>query len=150
MSELKEMIAELESYIPYQEKTNSAISKASVGWQIEHILLTINKITYAIKKSDPEHYKWQFKLPRIIVFTLKKIPRGRAKAPSIVLPEIFDEKTLTAHLITTKSTIIELEQLDPKKYFLHPYFGNIRLKQTIKFLEIHTNHHLSIIRDIIK
>jgi hypothetical protein len=34
-------------------------------------------------------------------------------------------------------------------FFEHPYFGKLKLKETIRFLEIHTTHHLSIIEDIV-
>ena len=150
MSNLNQLLAEFEQFIPLQHKTNDLISKSSVGWQIEHVLLTINKISEAVKKSDPTKYKWQFKLPRLLVFSMNKIPRGRAKAPSIVTPETFDELSLKQHLSNTLISLQELETLNQKNYFQHPFFGNLKLKQTIKFLEIHTQHHLSIIKDIVK
>ena len=150
MSNLIKLLNEIEQYVPLQQKTNDVISKSSVGWQIEHVLLTINKISEAVNKSDPTQYKWQFKLPRLLVFSMKKIPRGRAKAPSIVTPDSFNESSLIQHLIKTRISIQELETLNPNQYFQHPFFGNLKLKQTITFLEIHTEHHLNIIKDIIK
>jgi hypothetical protein len=36
-----------------------------------------------------------------------------------------------------------------EQYFHHPFFGHLKLNKTIKFLEIHTNHHLQIIHEII-
>jgi len=79
---------------------------------------------------------------KIIVFTRKKIPRGRAKSPKIVIPKKYDELSLEKDC---KNSII-----DKDKYFKHPYFGDLKLDKAIQFLEIHTNHHLEIIHDILK
>ena len=35
-------------------------------------------------------------------------------------------------------------------YFRHLIFGNLNKKRTIRFLQIHTAHHLKIIQDILK
>jgi hypothetical protein len=150
MNKLHEYLNELETKISKQENYNNDISKSNVGWHIEHILLTINMIIEAVQKSNPKNYKWSFKLPRILVFSMNKIPRGRAKSPEVVVPKTYDERTLIEHLKITKIKIQELENLSSDKYFNHPFFGNLKLDKTIKFLEIHTNHHLEIINDIIK
>jgi len=47
-----------------------------------------------------------------------------------------------------KIKLEELRELNPQQFFNHPGFGNLRLKKTIQFLEIHTQHHLKIIEDI--
>jgi len=150
MHNLLKQIKELESKIPNQENYNPEISKSNVGWHIEHILLTNKMILEAVEKSNPADYTWSFKLSRIVVFTMNKIPRGRAKAPKVVVPKTYDEQTLLEHLKIVTAKIQGLENMSSDKYFDHPYFGNLRLNKTIKFLEIHTNHHLEIINDIMK
>ncbi len=150
MHNLLEQIKELESTIPNQEDYNPEISKSNVGWHIEHILLTNKMIIEAVEKSNPADYTWSFKLSRIVVFTMNKIPRGKAKAPKVVFPKTYDEQTLLEHLKIVTEKIQGLENMSSDKYFDHPYFGNLRLNKTIKFLEIHTKHHLEIINDIIK
>jgi hypothetical protein len=150
MNKLLGYLNELETKISKQENHNYDISKSNVGWHIEHILLTINLIIEEVQKSNPENFKWSFKLPRILVFSMNKIPRGRAKSPEIVVPKTYDERTLIEHLKITKFKIQELENTSSDKYFNHPFFGNLKLNKTIKFLEIHTSHHLEIINDIIK
>ena len=150
MNKLLEYLNELETKIANQEDYNHSISKSNVGWHIEHILLTNKMIIEAVEKSNPADYTWSFKLPRIVVFTMNKIPRGRAKAPKVVVPKTYDEQTLLEHLKIVTLKIQEIEKISPDKYFDHPFFGNLRLNMTIKFLEIHTKHHLEIINDIIK
>ena len=151
MEKLKELIQDLESKIQNQEILDPTISKSSVGWHIEHTLLTMNLVIEALQKSNPENYKRTFNLYRILVFTLNKIPRGRARAPKIVQPKVdFNTETLKIHLEKGKTKLAELNTISGKNYFEHPYFGHLTLKPTIKFLEIHTYHHLKIINDIIK
>lgn len=150
MNELQELLNHLESNIPQQTIINPAVSASPVGWHIEHILLTINLIIEALKISNSANYKRRFSIMRILVFTLNKIPRGKARAPRVVQPKVdFNLETLKQHLELVKNKLDELSSIDPNQYFEHPYFGHLKLKPTIKFLGIHTRHHLHIINDII-
>ncbi len=151
MNQIEKQLLELEAKIEQTGILTSSISASSVGWHIEHTLLTINAIIEALKRSDPSQYKWEFSFPKILVFTLNKIPRGRAKAPGQVQPKInFDRATLAAHIEKTRTHLKELDSVSANHYFEHPYFGKLNLKPTLKFLGIHTQHHIDIINDIIK
>ena len=150
MKKLQKYLAELETKIPNLEEYNLTVSKSNVGWHIEHSLLTIERIIEAVQKSNPDNYKWSFKLSRILIFTMNKMPRGRAKAPKVVVPNTYDKQTLLEHLKIVTLKIQEIENISPDKYFDHPFFGNLKLNKAVKILEIHTNHHLEIINDIIK
>ncbi len=151
MKELQKLLDQLETQIIHFDKSKFSISKSNVGWHIEHTLLTLSAITNSLANSNPKDYKWKFNFIRVIVLTMKKIPRGRANAPKVVQPkENYNIDSLKLHLSKTKATIEELNSMAENKYFKHPVFGNIKLKQTIRFLEIHTRHHLDIIKDILK
>lgn len=150
MKKLEELIKDLENKVPKQELINQMVSTSSVGWHIEHTLLTVNLIIEAVKNSNPKDYQWTFNFPRLYVFTMKKIPRGRAQSPASVKPtNNFNIETLENHIYFSKEKLKELDTLKPNNYFEHPFFGKLNLKPTKKFLEIHTNHHIDIINDII-
>lgn len=150
MNNLSVLLNVLESKITKHELMDPAISNASVGWHIEHTLLTINLIVEALKRSDPGNYKWQFNFTRTLVLTIRKIPRGRAKSPKSVQPKInFTRETLQEHIGMAKRKLSELRPLKTNAYFEHPFFGKLNLKPAIKFLNIHTKHHIDIINDII-
>jgi hypothetical protein len=145
------MLNEIERYIPVFEKTNTAVSQSTVGWQVEHTLLVLNGVVEALSRSNPPDYRWRFNFVRTIVLLRKKIPRGRGKAPKRVQPQgDFDIDSLTSHLSKTRENLKRLLTFDKNASFEHPYFGKLNLKNTISFLEIHTQHHLDIIRDIVR
>lgn len=149
MNALKTELSLLESLLPNYSTKNPVISASTVGWHMQHSLLTINAIIAALQKSQPVHFKKRFSFARFIVLSFKTIPRGRAKAPSIVVPQKIDEATLVSCLQETTINLAMLDQLPVNSYFTHPYFGDLKLKQAILFLSIHTRHHLKIINDII-
>jgi hypothetical protein len=94
---------------------------------------------------------------------LWNIIRGDAKArsefltqlygrPDAKLGQIFDKipATVAEGLTETRNSLLELESISNNHYFEHPFLGKLKKKAAIRFLEIHTNHHLKIIEDIIK
>ncbi|MFZ4104139.1 MAG: DinB family protein [Sediminibacterium sp.] len=151
MKNLDAILPELANYIADYNQSNHAISEASVGWHLEHSLLVIKQITATVAQSEPKLYKSKFNVKRFVVFLTKTIPRGKAKAPKVVIPsEEITVDLLQESLKNTYQAITYLKDCEVNQYFMHPFFGQLNKKQTIKFLEIHTQHHLKIIRDILK
>ena len=150
MKKLDELIDDLESFIKYQEKSNPTISEGSIGWHIEHCLLTIDIVVAALRRSVPEQYQPRFNLWKNIIMISKRIPRGRAKAPKSVRPKNdHTMESLKQHISDTKTQIGVFDTLEKNHHFPHPYFGEMNSKQAMKFLRIHTRHHLKIMNEII-
>ena len=87
MNKLNDLITEFDGIVSQQNKSNERISKSTVGWQIKHSLLTLERVIDSIHQSNPSDYSWSFNLPRMVILGLGKIPRGGAKAPKIVQPK---------------------------------------------------------------
>ena len=77
ITKLEELIQLLETKIQVFDTFNQEVSQSNGAWHIEHSLLTINGITDFLVQSNPNNYKWKFNFIRIVVMTMKKIPRGR-------------------------------------------------------------------------
>lgn len=150
MKKLHHLLDELKAYTVTFEKKNVSVSNSTVGWHIEHSLKTIDLIISACKKSELSTYQWKFKLNRFLILdVLQKIPRGKAKAPKVVQPEgDISKESLQIHMEKIYQNLENWEALHENCYFFHPYFGNLNKKATEKFLALHTNHHLKIIKDI--
>jgi hypothetical protein len=151
MNQLQNILLQLENHIPNLEKSNSKISSSSIGWQIDHCLLVINGIVNQLEVSNPSDYRPKFNLPKFIVFTTGKIPRGKARAPKIVMPvDVATADELKSKIELAKTNILKLNSFPTNAHFKHPFFGDINASKTEKFLAIHTKHHLKIIEDILK
>ncbi len=103
MNKLDSLLLDLEKAIPHAMKSKKEVSASNVGWHIEHSLLTLDKITESLANSNPSEYNKKFSLVRLIVFTLKKIPRGKAKSPASVQPSIqYSAESLKKHIAETR------------------------------------------------
>lgn len=149
MRNIEKYLDEIYSYINHEHRLNTAVSTVNVGWHIEHTSLVIIKIIETVTKSNPKKYKWKFNIKRSFVFFLKKFPRGNATAPDIVKPKQIEKTNFPQLLIQTKEALQKLKQADPNQYFRHPIFGDLNKKNTFIMLDIHTRHHLQIVKDII-
>ena len=145
------LINKLENNIDSKDVVNSQVSQVNVSWHLAHSLKVLHNIIKVLQVSNPEDYHWRFNRSRSFVYFLNFIPRGKGKAPKSVIPaEEISKDELHKDIATVRGLLEELQHLDAKSNFTHPYFGQLNLKQTKKFLAIHTKHHLKIIDDIIK
>lgn len=151
MSSLQHLVDQLENAIPKTNTFNFDVSTKHLGWHIEHSLLVINKIVVSVLESNPDHFESKFHLKRSVIFALQIIPRGKVKAPKVVVPSgEITSKSIQENLILTKQYLEKLAALKGNYFFVHPMFDKLNVKQTEKFLYIHTKHHLKIIQDILK
>ncbi len=148
---LEKEIIELKSYFQYRDSMDIKVSEVPIAWHLDHSLRTINEIYKALEASKPESFKRSFNFGRALVLITNKIPRGRAEAPEIVKPpEIISSDSLIFLMKEAENHLKAYEALPKDSFFNHPYLGDFRKKTAKRFLEIHTEHHLKIIRDILK
>ena len=151
MKTLAALVTELENAMPFMEQKNEAVSQVTVGWHIEHSLLALVKMITATEHSNPTEYKKTFNWKRSLVLAMGKIPRGKAKVPSSVKPgDEISEATIKPLLEKAKQKAELFETLSNDRYFTHPVFGDLKLNKARKIIAIHTQHHISIINDILK
>jgi len=143
------LINNLESYVDRCDKINTQISHQNIGWHIAHSCKVINTITQAITQSDPVKANPKFSFKFYFVLLTNNIPRGKAKAPSFVIPaKTITKEEITIEIEQAKNSITSLLKAGRGHYFTHPIFGDLKRNKTLTFLAVHTNHHLKIIKDI--
>ena len=149
---LNNLLAQIEEHIPNKTQINPSVSKSDVGWQLDHALKVINGVCSILIKTDPNNkYKKEFNVIRTVLFALCYIPRGKARAPKVVLPpDVIKEEDLFNQLREAHNHIKAVKPLPKTSHFKHHVFGTLTKQQTLRFLEIHTKHHLKIVNDILK
>ena len=148
---LNNEITALEGMITNSEIKATDVSSKGIDWHLDHSLKAIIVVTKALKKSDPSNYQRKYNLLRSVIFMSGKIPRGKGKAPRSVLPpENILKEDLHLQFDTAIEALNELENLPPASNFKHPYFGQLDLKMSLRFLSLHTNHHLKIMKEILQ
>ncbi len=147
---MKKQFSLITSYLEQGDALNEDVSKSPVIWHLAHAVKVINSISKALRTSNPDDYKPRFNLVGTIVLTAGSIPRGRGKAPKKSQPgNNIDVEELKKYIEVAQEAYADLKNLDPKSHFSHPYFGQLNLKKSRKFIKIHTKHHLKIIKDIL-
>jgi len=148
---LKVEIAALEQMIEHSEISSTQISVKGIDWHIDHSLKAIIQVSKALQRSDPSVFQFKYNLLRSVIFISGKIPRGKGKAPKSVLPpDIILKEDLFLQIKVVNKLLQEMKDLPPDSNFKHPYFGVLNLKMSLRFLDIHTNHHLKIMNEILK
>ena len=151
MNKINNLLSDLEAQIANYSKLNQAVSEGNVGWHITHSCLVIDSVCGAVLKSDPTKFIKKFSIKAFFVLLFNAIPRGKAKAPSFTIPsQELSPASILQSIQASRKCIEALAKAGKNQYFTHPIFGDLNTAVTFKFLAVHTNHHLKIIKDILK
>ena len=121
----------------------------TIGQQIEHCCKVIAGVHTALRPSQPPVPRAKVSLVRRGVFLTGRIPRGRAKAPKNVHPEPAPERAhLESCLQSARDHVEAIRGLEAQAWFRHFVFDVLTRDEALRFLEIHTDHHLRIMADI--
>ncbi|GGG61991.1 DUF1569 domain-containing protein [Epilithonimonas arachidiradicis] len=151
MIKIQDQLQKIESLLPEINKENENVSKASVGWHLEHSLLILNGSLKGLTMTNPENYKPKFSVKKFIFLNFGLIPRGKIKSPKQFIPlETPTKDSIEKLLNLAKERLETVKNLPLESYITHPFLGDLDKKTTLKFLALHTNHHLKIVNDILK
>lgn len=149
INKLAIQLREMQELSEKWEHKNPRISAESVGWHLLHNLQVINGMIAGLAASDPNKYSPKASFTKWLILLTKKIPRGKAQAPKSAVPKHIDKVELDAALDRASLSILNLLNQMPNKFFTHPGFGDLNTRMTKRFLWIHTEHHLKIVRDML-
>jgi Protein of unknown function (DUF1569) len=133
----------------FANEKNEKISAWTVGMQAHHSLLAANVILGTLLESVPGEREEGRSLKRTVIMKLGKIPRGRGKSPDAAIPsEDISREELEKLLAAAQEKLKQTENTAPDAWWEHFIFGVMTRDTALKFLNIHTEHHLSLIDDI--
>lgn len=149
---LQKEFDQLNHYLEKGDIQNPSVSKKGIYWHVDHCFRILETVPDALRDSKKEDFAPKSSFFKWVIMNFKWIPRGKGRSPKQVLP---DEDHLTLEEIKKRSDqayhqVNSMAQLPDWTHFRHPLFGSFNKKDTVKFLKIHTRHHLKIMRDIIK
>ena len=151
MKEIIIQLQKIESLLSKIDVTNEKVSKASVGWHLEHLLLILNSSLKGLTMTDPKDYKPKSSLKKFVFLNFGLIPRGKINAPKQFFPlEIPTQESILKLMSLAKERLEVTKNLPEKSFITHPFLGDFDKKTTLRFLWLHTNHHLKILDDILK
>ena len=128
-----------------------AVSGWSVGQHVEHCLLATIGIAAALAGSSPPPPRPGLALKRRMLILTGWIPRGRARAPAAVSPQVEPGiERLQALLEQADAALADAAQLPQDAWFRHFALGPMDRDTSLAFLAVHDRHHLKIVRDILR
>lgn len=85
-----------------------------------------------------------------LILLIGWIPRGKGRSPEKLHGKRADHATLLASLSAAEALLARLDgfPLGNAPSVPHPRFGGLTPAQALRFVEVHNEHHLKIVRDI--
>ncbi|MGK2855831.1 MAG: DinB family protein [Thermoanaerobaculia bacterium] len=127
-----------------------SISGWSTSEQLDHALKVKASILARIATPVRVEKPLQF-IAKVIMF-FGWIPRGKGRSPELLVGVPATREQLRTALLGVREQLGNLsqEQASNREPMVpHPLFGGLNAPQALRFAEVHTNHHLKIVREIL-
>jgi len=144
----------IETALGEKEQRAELVSSWSSYQQIEHLLLAHGSILDLVETNKPLDEQTSITLLGRLVLLTGHIPRGRGKAPTPTAPVGKPRPELEQLLAGVRYRLgsLDLNQVaaQSEPVGLHPHFGGLTPRQWLRFIAVHGNHHMKIIKAILE
>jgi Protein of unknown function (DUF1569) len=142
---------DLRAVVAHAEICAPSVSQWNVGMHVHHCALSMINIGKGLAKSTALAPPAKPSIAKTVVFTLGRIPRGRAKTSATLTPQLtVPPAELLSLLDESAKELDAAKRLGPDTWITHPVFGPLRRDDALEFVRIHNRHHLKIVSDILK
>lgn len=149
-TEVLKRLDTIEDLSPHLEAFSAEVSNWTVGQQVDHVISATSAFSVLLlreKKSDGSAEVSPLKGP---ILTSGVFPRGVVKAPvGLDNPSQLNTTALSKALLKCRNRVVKLNDLPMDAVATHHLLGEMTRDEVIRFLTIHLDHHLAIIRDIL-
>ena len=129
-----------------------SVSQWTVAQQLDHAVRVCASILGRIDQPGEIIEKKFHWIGRVILIS-GYIPRGKGKSPKAFLPVLCSREELRHSVAETRvlvDRVVAGHASESKDRIVrHPLFGGLTAKEAFAFANVHTRHHLSIVRDIL-
>ena len=158
---IRGQIGQLRSLVELEgqaQRSAPSVSGWSVAEHVEHLARAheplFSKLAALAEADDPALAHGRLSLAGHWVLWTGRIPRGRGQAPERTRPAAGSLQQVRSLLAGASDAFERLatkrSELDAVRARIdHPYFGRLLPKHWLRFVELHHDHHLAIIRDIL-
>lgn len=156
LARLEAQIAQVEALIAEGDeklgRRAPRVSAWSVAEQIDHLTKVLDRALGLLLTSDTA-LPAGINLTGRLLLALGRLPRGVGKSPAAVRGAERSAAELRAQLAQVRPLVERLRDAGERlarrtPVFPHPYFGGLDTSQALRFLTVHTDHHLRIVADI--
>jgi len=126
------------------------VSSWSIGMHVQHCVLAAVGICRVLESSRaPPPRTWRTLVGRFVLWR-GRLPRRRATAPPVTVPEVELSSTQLEALLGGAASVLEQARALPAdSWFGHFALGTLRRDEALRFIDVHTNHHLRIVAEIL-
>jgi hypothetical protein len=129
----------------------SKVSGWSVAEQVDHLLKIV--LVQLGRMAERRQSRRGINFAGRVVLGIGRIPRGIGRSPDAVRGEPKSRDELRAALAAARERLQGIAADgalcgDPRPLVGHPYFGGLTPREALRFLSIHTDHHLRIVERI--
>jgi hypothetical protein len=133
---------------------NERVSTWSLAEQLDHVVKVTASVVHVLGKPDAPRLDGGINILGRLVLRLNWIPRGVGKSPTRLRGTAAVAADLDGALerLTAAFDALPFDALRASRVPLvrHPRFGSLTPPQALRFLEVHTHHHLKIIDDMLQ
>ena len=154
LERLEEILAEVTSILAEDEAALAASRPEISGWsiaeQLDHVLKVNSSVLTRIAEK-PLALDKPINMIGRVVLAVGWIPRGKGRSPKSLRGVVATRNDLIAATARLRAQIDAVSndliaRRDP--VVPHPFFGGLTAEQALRFIVVHSAHHMKIVRDI--